>query len=80
MDYQESLQLLTSQEKFHINLGLDRMLKIAELFGNPQEKLKVIHIAGTNGKGSTCAMLAKCLEENGFKTALFTSLGLIFSP
>ena len=49
MDYQESLQLLTSQEKFHINLGLDRMLKIAELFDNPQEKLKIIHVAGTNG-------------------------------
>ena len=73
MDYQESLQLLTSQEKFHINLGLDRMLKIAELFDNPQEKLKIIHVAGTNGKGSTCAMLAKTLEKNGFKTALFTS-------
>ena len=73
MNYQESLKLLTSQEKFHINLGLERMLKLAEIFNNPQEKLKIIHVAGTNGKGSTCAMLAKALEENGYKTGLFTS-------
>ena len=73
MNYQESIKLLTSQKKFHINLGLERMQKLAEFFGNPQEDLKVIHVAGTNGKGSTCAMIAKVLEDNGYKTGLFTS-------
>lgn len=73
MNYQESVKLLTSQGKFHINLGLERMQKLATLFGNPQENLKIIHVAGTNGKGSTCAMIAKALEDNGYKTGLFTS-------
>lgn len=73
MNYQDSLRLLTSQKKFYINLGLDRMKKVAEAFGNPQNSFKFIHVAGTNGKGSTCAMLAKILEENGYKTGLYTS-------
>ncbi|MCR4881376.1 MAG: bifunctional folylpolyglutamate synthase/dihydrofolate synthase [bacterium] len=73
MNYTESLELLTSQEKFHINLGLDRIKKVAQELSNPQEQLKIIHIAGTNGKGSTCAMLAKILEANGYKTGLYTS-------
>ena len=73
MNYSESLELLTSQEKFHINLGLERMAKLAKIFSNPQDNLKIVHIAGTNGKGSTCAMLAKICEENGLKTGLFTS-------
>ncbi len=49
------------------------MEKLAEIFGNPQEKLKIIHVAGTNGKGSVCAMLAKIFEKNNYKTGLFTS-------
>ena len=73
MNYQKSLQYLTSQEKFQINLGLERMQKLAQLFSNPQDNLKIIHIAGTNGKGSTCAMLAAILKENGFKVGLYTS-------
>ena len=73
MNYAESIKLLTSQGKFHINLGLERMQKLAEIFLNPQDKLKIVHVAGTNGKGSTCAMLAKICEENGLKTGLFTS-------
>jgi len=73
MNYQESINLLTSQSKFHINLGLERMQKLAAILGNPQDDLNVIHIAGTNGKGSTCAMLAKTLQDNGYKTGLFTS-------
>ena len=73
MNYNDSLKLLTSQEKFYINPGLDRIKKVADILDNPQDSFKVIHIAGTNGKGSTCAMLAKILEENGFKTGLYTS-------
>jgi len=73
MNYQESIKLLTSQGKFYINLGLERMQKLAQFFNNPQNNFKIIHVAGTNGKGSTCAMLAKILEKNGYKTGLYTS-------
>jgi dihydrofolate synthase / folylpolyglutamate synthase len=76
-DYLDSIKILTSQGKFYINLGLDRIKSILSLLGNPQDKLKVIHVAGTNGKGSTCAMLASVLSEAGYKTGLYTSPHLI---
>lgn len=75
--YEKAVNILTSQGKFYINLGLERISKILELSENPQDNLKIIHVAGTNGKGSTCAMLASVLTEAGFKTALYTSPHLI---
>lgn len=71
--YQQLKQILTSQKKFHISLGLDRISKILSLLGNPQEKLKIIQIAGTNGKGSTSRILSEILLTNGYNVALFTS-------
>ncbi len=71
--YENAVQLLTSQGKFKINLGLERIRAILELLGNPQETLKCIHVAGTNGKGSVCAILASILTEAGYKTGLYTS-------
>ena len=71
--YQDALDLLTSQGKFYINLGLERISKILDLMGNPQKNLKCVHVAGTNGKGSVCAMLSTILTEAGYKTGLFTS-------
>ncbi len=56
--YTEASELLTSQGKFYIDLGLDRISKILELLNNPQDNLKCIHVAGTNGKGSVCAITA----------------------
>ncbi len=53
------------------------MQRLADLFLNPQEDLKIIHVAGTNGKGSVCATLAKICETNGLKTGLFTSPHLL---
>ena len=53
--------------------GLHRMREMMEKMGNPQKKLKFIHIAGTNGKGSTAAMTASILTKAGYKTGLFTS-------
>ncbi len=53
--------------------GLDNMLALMESMGNPHKQLKCLHIAGTNGKGSTCAMLERMLRENGYKTGLYTS-------
>ncbi len=53
--------------------GLSRTEKLLELLGDPHKKLKFIHVAGTNGKGSTCACLASILENAGYKTGLYTS-------
>lgn len=55
------------------NFGLTRIEKLLEHLGNPQERLKFVHVAGTNGKGSTCAYLASILHAAGYKTGLFTS-------
>lgn len=54
-------------------LGLDRIRMLLDRMGNPQNRLRFVHVAGTNGKGSTCAYLASILQKAGFKTGLFTS-------
>lgn len=71
--YKEAVELLTSVGKFHISLGLDRISGILELLGNPQDKLNCIHVAGTNGKGSVCAILSSILTVAGKKVGLYTS-------
>ena len=71
--YKNAIDLLTSQGKFYINLGLDRISVILDLLGNPQDNLKCIHVAGTNGKGSVCAIIASILNYAGVKTGLYTS-------
>ena len=57
--------------------GLENIIKLCDFFGNPQEKLKCIHIGGTNGKGSTSNMLASVLQESGYKIGLYNSPHLI---
>ncbi len=57
--------------------GLENIQKLCEFFGNPQEKLRMIHIGGTNGKGSTSNMLSSILQESGYKTGLYNSPHLI---
>jgi dihydrofolate synthase/folylpolyglutamate synthase len=57
--------------------GLENIIKLCNFFGNPQEKLKMIHIGGTNGKGSTSNMLASVLQEQGYKVGLYNSPHLI---
>lgn len=54
-------------------LGLGRITRLLELMGRPQDKLRFVHVAGTNGKGSTCAFLESVLRHAGYKTGLFTS-------
>ncbi len=66
-------EILKSHNKFHIKLGLERIEKILTLLSNPQEKYKIIHVAGTNGKGSTCKIINEILINSGIKTGLFTS-------
>ena len=71
--YTNAEKYLQSSGKFRITLGLERIFAILDILGNPQDKMKVIHIAGTNGKGSVSVLTAEILSEAGFKTALYTS-------
>ncbi len=59
------------------NFSLDRMISFCNLMGNPQKSVPMIHVAGTNGKGTTCQMLASVYQEAGYKTGLYTSPHLI---
>lgn len=71
--YEEAINLLTSKGKFFIDLGLERTKAVLDLLDNPQEKIKCIQIAGTNGKGSVAAILSSVLSAAGYKTGLYTS-------
>ena len=73
MKYQESLKFIEESHKFGIRLGLENSMKLLELLGNPQDKLKIIHVAGTNGKGSVCSFIANSLQAQGYKVGLYTS-------
>ena len=73
MNYTESLNFIHSIPKFRRPLGNANLSRLLKALGNPQKKLKFIHIAGTNGKGSTAAMTAEILRRSGYKTGLFTS-------
>lgn len=70
---QTILNKLFALQRFGIKPGLERTLELLEAVGNPYKKLKAIHVAGTNGKGSVCSMIASILMESGYKTALYTS-------
>ena len=77
MNYEESLCYLESLNSFGIKLGLERIKKLLELLDNPQKSYKSIHITGTNGKGSTTAMLTKVLTESGIKVGMYISPHLV---
>lgn len=77
MTYAEAIQFLYGLQMFGANFGLENMFKLAALAGNPQEKLRFIHVAGTNGKGSTCAMLESIYRAAGLRVGLFTSPHLV---
>lgn len=73
MNYQEAMDYISGTAKFGSKLGLQRMECIMAELGNPEKKLKCIHIAGTNGKGSVAAIMADALQNAGFRTGLYTS-------
>jgi dihydrofolate synthase/folylpolyglutamate synthase len=73
MDLQTALNKIYSMHQFDIKLGLERIEKLLEQIGNPQKDLRCIHIAGSNGKGSTASFIASILMEAGFKVGLYTS-------
>ena len=71
------LQELYSLQRLGIKVGLKHTLQLLDKIGNPHNKLKLIHIAGTNGKGSTCSILSNILIEHGLKVGLYTSPHLV---
>lgn len=73
MNYQEAIDFLTGLTKFGFNFGLARIEYLMSLLGNPERLLRVIHIGGTNGKGSTAVMVERVLEAAGFRVGLFSS-------
>jgi len=75
--YSEAIQLLYDLRLFGAKFGLENTLKLAGLAGNPQSRLRFIHVAGTNGKGSTCAMLESIYRAAGLRVGLFTSPHLV---
>lgn len=73
MNYEEALAYIHNVEWYGKKPGLHRMLWLLDKIGNPHKDLKFVHVAGTNGKGSTCSMIASVLKEAGYKTGMFTS-------
>src|SRR2546421_10330052 len=77
MTYPEAIQFLYDLRLFGLKMGLENTFKLAALAGNPQDRLRFIHVAGTNGKGSTCAMLESIYRAAGLRVGLFTSPHLV---
>ncbi len=75
--YDHTVNYLYSLQKHGIKLGLSNTVELMKLLGEPHKAFRCIHIAGTNGKGSTASMIASILNESGFKTGLFTSPHLV---
>lgn len=73
MTYDQALEFIHGTNKFGSKLGLDNIKTLLKHLGNPQKNLKFIHVAGTNGKGSTCAMLHEILKASHYKVGLYTS-------
>jgi dihydrofolate synthase/folylpolyglutamate synthase len=77
MTYSDAIEFLYGLRWFGAKFGLSSTFKLAELAGNPQRQLRFVHVAGTNGKGSTCAMLESVYRAAGLRVGLFTSPHLV---
>lgn len=73
MNYKQSIEYIKEMEKQGMKLGLDVIRELLSRLGNPQDTLKILHIAGTNGKGSTSCFLTNILKESGYKVGTFNS-------
>lgn len=69
--------LLKPYQRFGVHLGLDRIQRLLSALGNPHHRVKIVHVAGTNGKGSVCAYLSSVLTEAGYTVGRYTSPHLI---
>ncbi len=77
MDYEQCIAVIDGRQRFRTKPTLDRITRLLWQLGDPQMSLRCVHITGTNGKGSVCAMTSSVLQKAGFKTGLFTSPYLI---
>lgn len=75
--YQAAERFILSREFFGMKLGLENITRFLDEIGSPQTQYPTIHLAGTNGKGSTAAMLDAILREQGYRVGLFTSPHLV---
>ena len=75
--YSEALDYIYDLTKYGIKLGLKNINYLLYLLGEPHKKLKIIHVAGTNGKGSTCSLISSILQSDGYKVGLYTSPHLV---
>lgn len=73
MNYDEAMEYIHGTLKFGSKLGLKSITKLLDFMENPQKKLRFVHVAGTNGKGSTTAFISSILINAGYKTGIFTS-------
>src|SRR3989337_3304958 len=71
------LSYLYSLQQFGIKLGLSNIKELCAILDNPQDKIQTIHVGGTNGKGSTAAIISSILNKAGYKVGLYTSPHLI---
>jgi len=77
MHYQEIIPQLENRERFGFKFGLSRIRKFLEYLNHPEKNLRIVHITGTNGKGSTAVFIAKILEFAGYRVGLYTSPHLL---
>lgn len=77
LDRDGAVAYLEGLSRFGIRLGLERMAFLLDALGHPERRLRILHVAGTNGKGSTCAMLTAILQAAGYRTGLYTSPHLV---
>lgn len=77
LPYEETIQYLYNLQLHGVQPGLERIRLLLSLLGNPQTRFPSVHIGGTNGKGSTCAMTASILQQAGYRVGLYTSPHLI---
>ncbi|MGA0848604.1 MAG: bifunctional folylpolyglutamate synthase/dihydrofolate synthase [Chthoniobacterales bacterium] len=77
MNYADALAWLYGTQTFGIKLGLDNTRRLLAAAGDPQTRLRFLHVAGTNGKGSTCAMMDAILRAAGYRSGLYTSPHLV---
>ena len=77
MNYPDALAFLYGLQRFGIRLGLENVLRLVEAFGHPEATFKSVHVAGTNGKGSTAAFLGGILRATSYRVGLYTSPHLL---